>query len=78
MAQTALLEETTLRLPRSLAERCRAEIEATGLGPVEIRRAPDGSDTDCVLDVRIGPFRRIATTEDEVRALLAERQARFF
>ena len=78
MAQTALLEETTLGLPRSLAERCRAEIEAAGLGPVEIRRASDSSGTDCILDVRIGPFRRIATTEAEVRALLEERQACFF
>lgn len=78
MAQTTLPEGATSWLTRSLAERCRAEIEATGLGPVEIRRAPDGPGLDCLLDVRIGPFRRIATSEAEVRALLEERQACYF
>lgn len=78
MVQTAFLERIECGLPRPLAERWRAEIEAAGLGPVEIRRDPVGSGVDCVLDVRIGPFRRIAKTEPEVRALLEERQACFF
>ena len=78
MGQTAVLERIKGGLPRSLAEQFRAEIAATGLGPVEIRRNPDGSDFGYILNMRIGPFRRIATTEAEARALLEERQACFF
>ena len=78
MTQMAALDRVRCGLPRSLAERYRAEIEATGLGPVEIRRDPNGANLDCILDVRFGPFRRIAATAAEVQALLEERHARFF
>ena len=76
--ETADPETGRRGLSRDVAARCRATLESAGLGPVEIRHADEGSGLDCVLVVRIGPFRRVVSTEVEVQALLEERQTCYF
>ena len=56
----------------------RCALVAQGFGPVDVRRCPEGPVGRYLLDVRIGPFRRVAASATDVRALLEERQARYF
>lgn len=78
MAAPAAPARSRCGLSRVVAARCRVALESAGLGPVDIRPAPEGAGVDCILEVRIGPFRRVVATEDEVRALLDERQTCYF
>ena len=78
MTQTAFVRRAGCGLSRSQAEQYRATLATTGLGPVSIRRGPDRAHHEWLLDVRIGPFRRLVATEADVRALLEERQTCFF
>lgn len=65
-------------LSHAEADRYRCALEAVGFGPVEVRRCRGGSGGRYLLDVRIGPFRRVASSAAEIRCLLDERQACYF
>lgn len=65
-------------LSQAEAARFRRALMAQGFGPVDVRRCPAGPGGRYLLDVRIGPFCQVATSTAEVRALLEERQARYF
>jgi hypothetical protein len=65
-------------LSQAEAARYRCALVAQGFGPVDVRRCPEGPAGRYLLDVRIGPFRRVAASATDVLVLLEERQARYF
>ena len=65
-------------LSHAEADRYRRALEAVGFGPVEVRRCGGEAVGRYLLDVRIGPFRRVASSAAEIRCLLDERQACYF
>jgi hypothetical protein len=65
-------------LSHAEADRYRRALEAAGFGPVEVRRCRGESAGRYLLDVRIGPFRRVASDAAVIRRLLDERQACYF
>lgn len=65
-------------LSRPTAAQCRDHLASLGIGPVRILPHPQGIGDHCILEVRIGPWCRIVASEAELRALLEERQTRYF
>lgn len=65
-------------LSHAEANRYRRTLEAAGFGPVEVRRCRGETVGRYLLDVRIGPFHRVASNAAEIHRLLDERQACYF
>jgi hypothetical protein len=65
-------------LSRPTVARWRGCLETLGLGPVRILPHPQGCGDRRILEVRIGPWRRLVASEADFRALIEERQACYF